>query len=626
MSKIYSIKLKKSVNVNFMGQEISPVMINGKNAILFKYNYKESQNIKKTEMVIKKILQGYPNYKNLQFRINLYIENSNTDQKWFMSPIMKYDEIDLKDNYDYLKDSIDFYYTQSMVSKFEFLIKSTKTRKIKTRRAGTDNHNDCIYNCIYQSFGYNKELMKMKQPHKLKEILGYERNDKIELTDDNLKKIEELFNISFTICGDLEYKSKEMKHFNINLKLQNEHVKLLCNENRETRLYERKEQNIYTYCFESDNVIYFDGNNKTVINIADYDNLKKQEILLIQCKNSDELENKRNEYLNKSKIIKKETKGMINFYKSGYHSNIAYDIFKTVTKSLTEPQQLDIQEHYILDRAFRGGLHYAEKGEFEDCYDYDLNAMYSTYMNSSDFNFPTSKPEYKTITEDEFNKFTTFYPYGIYNVIITGKHKYSYLPTDKEIWVCHYDLNNCKKMNLNISINNVNNNALIYKDRIKGYKVFSTFTNMMEKYINIEELQDYKQDIKKVRNSLWGYMARKNTKQLIIKKDSNFSIDDYFLEEYENRVNCVSIKITDKNEIFKNSWCRMSIFLTAYCRYKMMDIILKNDTDNNIICVNTDGFISTKKLNLDIGANFGQWKIKNKGTATIHNSNMINWN
>jgi hypothetical protein len=54
MSKIYSIKLKKSVNVNFMGQEISPVLINGKNAILFKYNYKESQTMKKTEMIIKK--------------------------------------------------------------------------------------------------------------------------------------------------------------------------------------------------------------------------------------------------------------------------------------------------------------------------------------------------------------------------------------------------------------------------------------------------------------------------------------------------------------------------------------------------------------------------------------------
>ena len=70
----------------------------------------------------------------------------------------------------------------------------------------------------------------------------------------------------------------------------------------------------------------------------------------------------------------------------------------------------------------------------------------------------------------------------------------------------------------------------------------------------------------------------------------------------------------------------MSIFLTAYCRYKMMDIILKHDTNNNIVCVNTDGFISTKKLDLEIGNNFGQWKIKNKGTATIHNSNMINWN
>ena len=133
------------------------------------------------------------------------------------------------------------------------MVKSnTSTRMIKSNKVGNDKHNDCLYNCILQSFGYNTELMNIKKPSLLKKKLNLERDDKIELSKENLIKIEKLFDVSFSICGDVKYNSKVMKHYNVNLKVKDEHVNLLCNEGREKNLYEKKEEFIYTYCYTND--------------------------------------------------------------------------------------------------------------------------------------------------------------------------------------------------------------------------------------------------------------------------------------------------------------------------------------------------------------------------------------
>jgi len=111
----------------------------------------------------------------------------------------------------------------------------------------------------------------------------------------------------------------------------------------------------------------------------------------------------------------------------------------------------------------------------------------------------------------------------------------------------------------------------------------------------------------------------------VLKKDDELDISDYYMESYEPKETCTVVDITDRNEVFKSPWARMSIFLTAYCRMKMMNIVLEHNTNDNILMINTDGFISSIKLQLDIGSDIGQFKIKNKGDAYIHNSNKITW-
>lgn len=620
------------IKIDFVNQRYTPLIRNGKRVMELNYKINRNIGLNRIDNGVKTLIKSkYPNYKNLTFAVNVKIDNSNNPRKWFMTPFIKYEDLNLERQFNYFIDSWNQYYTEAKADTFQIILQTNEVKKIKTKKAGKDEHNDCLYNCILQSFGYNKELIasKIRNPHQLKKYLQYDRDNEIDLTDDNLKKIEDILKCSFTIRGDISYTSSCIKPININLTFKNNHVKLLCNENRNNRAYERKEENIYSVFYGDEKIYFYNGDDVKSIDITEYDMIHKSEILLIKSETKKNLKSTRDNYIERAEQLKKISNNLINYYKFNYESQIAYDIWRMQTKNINEPDELDFIEHELFNKSFRGGLHYCkERGMIvEDVIDYDMNQMYSYFMSSNNFTFPISKPEYKTLSEVEFeNMFNEYFSYGLYNVVVSGYDKYLYLPTNKNIWITHYDLEilmRMKKVCVKIVQNN-SFNCLTYSKRLTGKKTFSTYTNYMNEMINKET--QYKDTIKVIRNSLWGYLSRKNTKLKIIKNDDEYDIDNEFLEEYEPKKNCKAVRLTDKNEIFKSPWCRMSIFLTAYCRLKMYNIIMDNDVDDNIIMVNTDGFISTTELKyINIGSKMGEFKIKNRGNAKIYNSNIIDW-
>ena len=99
---------------------------------------------------------------------------------------------------------------------------------------GETKYNDCLYFEILKAFNNDVELLPGFMGHawKFKKYLGYDRNDKIEINDENMGILEKKLKCSFFITGDINYISDVMQIKNICLSVKNKHVTLKCNEHR----------------------------------------------------------------------------------------------------------------------------------------------------------------------------------------------------------------------------------------------------------------------------------------------------------------------------------------------------------------------------------------------------------
>lgn len=74
---------------------------------------------------------------------------------------------------------------------------------------------------------------------------------------------------------------------------------------------------------------------------------------------------------------------------------------------------------------------------------------------------------------------------------------------------------------------------------------------------------------------------------------------------------------------FKTDYARIGAFLPAYGRRKMFQLLEQHQ--HHIKRVHTDGFISIKKLEMDVGSEIGQWKVEHQGKCSIHSAVRVEW-
>jgi hypothetical protein len=377
--------------------------------------------------------------------------------------------------------------------------------------------------------------------------------------------------------------------------------------------------------FDEDKIIIHDQDHSETITSEEYIKYKNnKKYLLIYCKDNENAFEKLEQYKERATNLKEVTKGRINFYKSPYASKIGFDIFRQMTKSIKEPEELQYYESVALDTAFRGGLRYDKKGSYKKCFDNDMNSMYNNYMMSSNFLFPVTQPTTKMFTHEEFDKLD-FYPIGLFLVKLTEtEDTIKYFNKDwckKASWFTHYDLTMAKLCKVKIEIVENKTNALMYgsSNCLRGNKVFTSFVTYFD------DLKQQGFEVKDISTSLWGYLSSHNiTRERITKQNKEIDISDYHIEEYDYINDTAIVKLQDRVNIFKYPWARCSIFLTAYCRLQMMKILMT--IDEEIVCVNTDGFITTKKVkNISFSSKIGDFKVKHQGDCDVHHSNNVEW-
>ena len=122
-----------------------------------------------------------------------------------------------------------------------------------------------------------------------------------------------------------------------------------------------------------------------------------------------------------------------------------------------------------------------------------------------------------------------------------------------------------KLLNIEYKIKQNVTNALLYyaNDCLRGNKTFQPFVKYMTDLENVTG----KEYIKPIRNALWGFMSLKNKNVIRLKGSDTIDVSDLFVDNIVNNENVTVIKTVETSNIFKYSWARCSIFLTAYCRF-----------------------------------------------------------
>jgi hypothetical protein len=89
-------------------------------------------------------------------------------------------------------------------------------------------------------------------------------------------------------------------------------------------------------------------------------------------------------------------------------------------------------------------------------------------------------------------------------------------------------------------------------------------------------------------------------------------------------VSYLNENLLEQYKYYKYDYARLGIFLTSYNRLKMTELLYPHN--EHIHRFHTDGAILSKQIDLDIGANLGQWKIdKGPMNCVIKNSNIVEW-
>ena len=537
-------------------------------------------------------------------------------------------------------------------------------------KVGSDKHNDCLYNCLKESFYELPEVMK--SPSVFKQYFGYERDDKMEL--ERLSEYEDKLKLNISTSGEFKYESDGKYPRSTRLFVRSGHVQrayAIDDWKKLTYGYRKTKQRRYPIFFkvdlENDAVkmcMLENGKNGDkitftkpvsylrdfyttnpfrfkyflkkveIVNKLDEDGKKmyneKDRLIKYQPEPEDVIESEleRMEFLREMafKMLGHRRRESFNPYHSQFKLGpIATQFWlKHVPKVLHNVDDYDVEEEQWLSNAMGGGVIYADPCELKKGYEYDVNSMYPYLMTKVDF--ITRKGEFKTITEIPKIK----NPYVIVRCKITNYNDKLFQP-NKHNFYCGLDVKTALKEGYDIElIQDGKPNYLVYgkNTRITGEEIFGSFVKNVY-FLKSSGVQDAKMCL----NYLWGYLSSKSTYE-VNTDDADYDVDrskiktifprgsakngeqHYTYRMYKNHAN-------GQKRQFNLKYSRFAPFLT--CKGRRMIYKAVKPVQDNVVRVHTDGFISKKRCDgFENSTAIGKYKMK-KGKVKIKNANNIRW-
>jgi hypothetical protein len=584
------------------------------NLIEFKFqNYGKLQ----TKEKIQQITNDFSKYMK-ESKINGRIANAifYTDMAWKSSKLS-----DMGDDvlmYDSTYNGAKEYTDPNGFSKFVIyaLIDSKTERHGRIPQAvmGNGNNNNCLWECLNFALLHRNPW---KTPESLKRFLLVRNNDKIPLT--LIPKIEEkLKSFGINITGDYEYKTTIKSNKIINLVLKDEHIKLDYSvDNKKVSNIRYNEKIIML--FDKMTFMGYDGISERLLTIPEKRdiiyNVNSKYILIDRvgitnkARQSGEFQTLKEEYeelIENANYLKKETNGIINFYKTGSIKNTALGLFDRMTKFIMNPEKIDEEEIPWIKGASGGALTYCDKGYEGKLYKYDYVSMYPHILTTVAM-MPIKKGEFLTLKSDEFDVMKkSFFKFGIYRAIVTSdtSDNSKLFKFNKKNYYTQTSLTDAITLGLNIELIEDDEPNFLYYSSDKLIQ----FQEIFKEYINFL----FPLKVKKVKysknllNILWGALGEINKKKFYV-QDNQIDIptnqEIYSLRPSNTNGDDLLIKTTQTNNYYKLGFARLTPFIISKGRQMMMKTL--KDKAQHIHHIQTDGFLSDIKLDFKTGDGLG---------------------
>ena len=513
----------------------------------------------------------------------------------------------------------------------------------QSKKGGFDIKNDCLFNTIVKGLnGIQNIDVQWNTGERFKNRLNIERCKLVSI--DRFPEIEEGLKINLNCYGSKTYISEGKYKRTVNINLTKNHYSLDKKHNNKKYKVEMNSKQIAYYEIDNNyyHIITKDNEWIEVIDITKpelsdkYKNIyfinMTKEVKTGFNKNGEVSKTKKitlkdlfTEFTIAQEILSKETNGEIDLSKTPRTKQAVQRLFHNMTKSFSEPDFMSQHEQEWHDKAFRGGIIYAEEGEYKDVKCYDQNSQYSYYLSQKSFYIPIKAGEFLLVDNDSIKEFAR---YGIYRCKISSldKNKDKLFRFNSSNYYTHYDINHALKLGFKVDIIQDGSVNFLYYDgdkRICGDKLFKPIVDYL---FDLKLKCKY---AKKFLSSLWGSCMERNYKKYIIsEKTEEVEISDsekiITIERYTDHH---KIKTTPYSHLFKTNWARLGAFLTSYVRFKMSDIISSNFDLNDVIRIHTDGVIVKNcEMKPDLlGQNIGQFKIEKQGNLVIYSNVSLTW-
>lgn len=486
-------------------------------------------------------------------------------------------------------------------------------------RGGNDENNDCLFVALKHAIGKSMPR-EIKTPEKLKSFLGLKRTDKVPMS--KIPLIDEVLgsNRSLNVMGAFSYFSSKSTPIQINLKLYNEHYRLVANDKRNKALIYGEpipKSSVYSFSVKKEHVILFNG-EQTELSLDEWKLKKKEKIIALCSKDDAKLKETRDKFIFEADELIKITKGFINLYKFKKVKYASLEYFRQMSKTIREPLEITPVEAELLNNAFSGGLQYIETGYKGYGQTFDINSMYPSCLRHAHFMIPVAPGEPLTLTKEEFNK-QTYFKYGIYRCKVIGSSKL-FTPRRNNYYT-HYDLKLAKQLGLKLEIIEDGQMNFYYYARDKLVSSSRVFKEYVEFFFDIKKKHALGLS-KLMLNMLWGALSEK----MDFHADFNKHADDEIPSEW--RIRSISNIGGDKIRVgydkyqcqYRTNFGRLGCFLTSFAREQFGTRI--QPYADKIVRIHTDSFTVREHVNVDgVGDNFNCFKVEYEGQVELEKIN-----
>ena len=329
------------------------------------------------------------------------------------------------------------------------------------------------------------------------------------------------------------------------------------------------------------------------------------------------------DFIKDADALKKETKGLVDMYKTGRDTETAKTLaYHFITKNKITAEDITMDEFRWLQAATQGALIFGEpyKGKL---YRYDVNSAYPAIYSHFTFLIPVKQGEFQTLTKEKFEGFDSL-PYGIYRAIVSYPNKKKkwrklFRINDRNYYTGN-EINYAKELGLDVElIEDDEPNLLHYprKNCKTGQQVFREFVNLI---YPLREKPEIKHRCKSFLRSLWGALCHENTQNIVYEQDEDVEIYDSkeILADKPHGETTRIMTLLVKNRPYTSNFARMKPFLLAKARIRISRQIAPHVA--HVHRCHTDSMDSSIELPIECSMELGQMKL----TEIIENAEIVN--